>query len=530
MRRIATLVSAAVLLPAVQLLGQRSLSATVASTAPATSPPCVYNPVDFADAFLNEIAEPVTADNVEAVVAWEMAEGGNWENTAKFNPLDTTYQYDGSTYFNGTYPVSQPPDVQAFKNWDDGVYATALTLTENFSYAGDYGYGAILSALQAGNDAENVANAVDNSQWGTTNSTAYLGVTYNPPTPSWESPCIGTPSVFVDPGNGLTNYWYTSGSWYSAPVAASGVDSAPAVLNQTNGAPTVFVEGTGNSLMNYWYIPSDGGWGAATIAGSGAAFSAPGALTQPDGTPSVFVEGPSNSLLNYWYIPAQGIWGVATVAGPGSVFSTPAVVAQQNGAPSLFVEGPDGSVLNYWYVASSGTWARNVVAPSGTVAGGPSATLQPANGAPTVFVEGAGGSVLNYWYVPSPGVWGAATVVGGSSTISTPAVVLQSSGAPSIFVQAPAGALINYWYIPSLGTWGSGTVAGFGSAESAPAVVSQPDGAPSVFVEGGGGSLMNYWYIPQDGEWGVATVSGPKSTSTSAGILSSANLETSSSS
>ncbi|HMK62702.1 MAG TPA: hypothetical protein VK386_03700 [Acidimicrobiales bacterium] len=500
-----------------------------AQTAPGTVPPCVYNPVDFAHAFLDEISEPATADNVEAIVAWEMAEGGNWENTAKFNPLDTTWAYDGSTYFNGSYPASDPPDVQAFKDWDDGVYATALTLTEDFSYAGDYGYGAILSALQAGDDATAVTDAVDDSAWGTSNATAFLGNSYNPPAPPWESPCIGTPTLFVDPGSALDTYWYTSGSWYSAAVAASGVTSAPAALNQTDGAPSVFAEGTGNSLMNYWYVPSSGGWGAATVAGDGSTFSAPGALTQPDGTPSVFVQGPSNSLLNYWYIPSQGSWGVGTVAGPGSAFSAPAVVTQQDGAPSVLVEGPGGSLVNYWYDASSAAWESHLVASPGAIDGAPAATVQSANGAPTVFVEGAGGSIMNYWYIPSQGIWGAATVVGPGSTVSTPAVMLQAGGAPTIFVETPGNALLNYWYIPAQGDWGSGTVAGQGAAQSGPAVVPQSNGAPSVIVEGGGGSVMNYWYIPQGGYWGLGTVAGPNSTSTSAGVLSSANLETDSS-
>lgn len=529
-RRIAGLVVLGTLMPAVQLLGQSPVTAQVAATAPGTSPACVYTPVDFAHAFLSEIPEPQTADNVEAIVAWEMAEGGNWENTAKFNPLDTTYQYDGSTYFKGTYPSTDPPDVQAFKDWDDGVYATTLTLTENFSYAGNFGYGVILSALQAGDNPAAVTNAVDDSEWGTTNATAYLGDPYSPTPPSWESPCVGTPSIFVDPGNSLTNYWYTSGSWFTATVAASGVASAPTVLNQTNGAPTVFVMGTGNTLMNYWYVLTPGGWGAATVAGAGTDFSMPAALDQPDGSPSVFVQGPGNSLLNFWYIPAQGAWGEGTVAGPGSTFSGPAVVAQGDGSPSVFVEGPGGTLVNYWYVGSSGTWSTHVVAGPGSISSAPSALDEPSTLAPTVFAEGPGGTVMNYWYIPSPGIWGAATVAGPSTAVSTPAVMLQPGGPPSIFVQTPGDALLNYWYIPAQGTWGTGTVAGHGAAMSAPAVVCQADGAPSVFVEAPGGAELNYWYIPAQGTWGEGTVAGANSASTPAAVLASANMESASAS
>ena len=43
---------------------------------------------------------PVTADNVAAITAWEMAEGGHWYNTAYYNPLNTTQSMPGATVFN----------------------------------------------------------------------------------------------------------------------------------------------------------------------------------------------------------------------------------------------------------------------------------------------------------------------------------------------------------------------------------------------------------------------------------------------
>jgi hypothetical protein len=525
----AALLPLVVVIPVLQLLPQAAGAATVQTPAPPTVPPCVYNTEDFAHAFLNALSSvgvPTTPDNLEAILAWEMAEGGNWENTAKFNPLDTTYQYDGSVDFE----PNPPAPVQAYKNWDDGVYATALTLTDNYNYPDSFtqstGYNAIIQALQAGNNPDDVTNAVDNSAWGTSNATTYVGQSYNPPAPSWEGPCIGTPSVFVDPSNSLMNYFYTDGTWYSSAVATSGVASQAATLTQPNGAPTVFVEGAGNALMNYWYVPASGGWGAATVAGLGWALSAPAAVNQPNGSPSVFVEGPGGSLFNYWYIPQNGAWGVATVAPPGSVTSAPAVVAQSNGAPSVFVEGPGGSLVNYWYVPGSGTWFSHVIAGPGSTGSAAGVVNQPANGAPTVFVQTPDGAVVNYWYIPNPGIWGAGTVVGAGSATGTPAVMLQPDTAPSIFVQSPGGALLNYWYIPQGGFWGAGTVAGNGSVYSAPAVVPQSNGDPSVFVAGGNGALLNYWYIPQGGFWGAGTVAPPNSTVTTAGLLPSANMET----
>src|SRR5664279_2237675 len=59
------------------------IATTPASAAiAATTPGCIASPTDFANAFLNAIPEPDTPQNVAAVVAWELAEGGNWHNAA----------------------------------------------------------------------------------------------------------------------------------------------------------------------------------------------------------------------------------------------------------------------------------------------------------------------------------------------------------------------------------------------------------------------------------------------------------------
>src|SRR5664279_6157477 len=63
------------------------MAASPASAAiTATTPGCIASPTDFANAFLNAIPEPDTPQNVAAIVAWELAEGGNWHNAARFQP------------------------------------------------------------------------------------------------------------------------------------------------------------------------------------------------------------------------------------------------------------------------------------------------------------------------------------------------------------------------------------------------------------------------------------------------------------
>ncbi len=109
--------------------------------------------VTWAQAFLKSLGMPITADNVAAIVAWEMAEGGHWYNTAYFNPLNTTQSMPGATVFNSV-------GVKAYTSWMQGLKASVITLRNGY-------YGAILDALSRGNDAQAVANAVAASPWGT---------------------------------------------------------------------------------------------------------------------------------------------------------------------------------------------------------------------------------------------------------------------------------------------------------------------------------------------------------------------------
>jgi hypothetical protein len=109
--------------------------------------------VTWAQAFLKSLGVPLTADNVAAVVAWEMAEGGHWYNTAYYNPLNTTQSMPGATVFNSV-------GVKAYTSWAQGLKASVITMRNGY-------YGGILDALRRGNDAQAVANAVAASPWGT---------------------------------------------------------------------------------------------------------------------------------------------------------------------------------------------------------------------------------------------------------------------------------------------------------------------------------------------------------------------------
>lgn len=93
-----------------------------------------------------------TRGAVRGLVGWAHAEGGNWNNDASFNPLNTTLNAPGARSINGV-------GVKAYRSWDEGLGATIKTLKNGH-------YGGILQALKTG-DAGALANAVGNSPWGT---------------------------------------------------------------------------------------------------------------------------------------------------------------------------------------------------------------------------------------------------------------------------------------------------------------------------------------------------------------------------
>ena len=100
---------------------------------------------DFAAAVIKGLGGTPTPQSISNMLMWEGKEGGNWSNTAKFNPLNTSYQEQGSTNFNTGKPGS---GVQAYLSWQQGVDATIKTLTG--AHAADRGYTNIVKSLTSG--------------------------------------------------------------------------------------------------------------------------------------------------------------------------------------------------------------------------------------------------------------------------------------------------------------------------------------------------------------------------------------------
>ena len=119
-------------------------------TTPGTLNRAGVDPVQWAKDFLTKLGAPVTASNVQAIAAWEQAEG----TKAAYNPLATTQGgYTGETQFNRV-------GVKNFATYQDGIEANVKVITNGL-------YGNILAALQQGTSAMAVAQAVASSPWGT---------------------------------------------------------------------------------------------------------------------------------------------------------------------------------------------------------------------------------------------------------------------------------------------------------------------------------------------------------------------------
>ncbi|MFD9053289.1 hypothetical protein [Streptomyces zaomyceticus] len=137
-----------------------------------------YTPTTWAQKVLALLGVPVSDANVKAMVAWQKAEGGHWNNPDKYNPLNTTQSMPGAVATNSH-------GVKAYTSWDQGLTATVKTLTNGL-------YGGILDALRRGDSAESVVGAVTRSPWGT-KTISLDGSTYNPKDIPGVTPALDVP-------------------------------------------------------------------------------------------------------------------------------------------------------------------------------------------------------------------------------------------------------------------------------------------------------------------------------------------------
>ena len=77
----------------------------------------------FAQALLGALGEPISPNNVEALIAAQCIEAGWMHNAARFNPLNTTLVTPGSYT-----ALVTPAHIQGYGSWAEGLEATAATL------------------------------------------------------------------------------------------------------------------------------------------------------------------------------------------------------------------------------------------------------------------------------------------------------------------------------------------------------------------------------------------------------------------
>src|SRR5262245_321895 len=113
----------------------------------------IKSPEDWARAQLTDLGVPISRGAMQIMVGWAKAEGGNWNNDARFNPLNTTQSMPGAGN-TGTQG-----NIKQYRDWTQGIRATTKTLTNGR-------YGGILNALKQGNVNGGIA-AIGASPWGT---------------------------------------------------------------------------------------------------------------------------------------------------------------------------------------------------------------------------------------------------------------------------------------------------------------------------------------------------------------------------
>ena len=324
----------------------------------------------------------------------------------------------------------------------------------------------------------------------------------------------GSPSIFVEEtGGSLFNYWYVNGVWDAAEIVSSGVWSYPTAVLQPDGSPSVFFIGSGGSLWNYSYV--NGTWPSTDIAtsdvtsiGQSGLYGAPDVIIQ-GGEPTVFVAGTGNTNVGS---NVAGIWEY-TESSSGTWSSNEIVAASSNVGlgmgPAIVVTAPNSAGTASLFVNQGGAlweyqapdWTGSQVIPGGSVE---VVTLQP-DGYPSIFTQNLQGSgtstqslLRNYWY--ANGAWDTADL--SAPYINDLAVTLQPDGSPSVFALGN-DALWNTWY--ANGPWDNAEITTESMSTSYPlSVTVQPDGSPSVFAVDANGGLVNYWYV--DGVWDAGTV------------------------
>jgi len=145
-------------------------AAAVAAAARGGTPGIILGTGDkkeWATKLLTGLGAAATPEAIAAITTWMAHEGGHWNNSAHYNPLNTILDMSGNESMNSV-------GVKRYKSWEEGLQATINTLTGKSADA--RGYTAIVNALKGGNTSS-ILSAVSNSAWvtGKTGQNSYKG-------------------------------------------------------------------------------------------------------------------------------------------------------------------------------------------------------------------------------------------------------------------------------------------------------------------------------------------------------------------
>lgn len=116
----------------------------------------------WARTILGAIGAPQNEVTTSAMLTWMRHEGGHWNNSAKYNPLNTTKVMDGNDKSINSHGV------KAYSSWQEGIDATLATIRKDA-----YGYPKIIKQFQQGESEKSIYGAIHSSDWGTKNLPGY---------------------------------------------------------------------------------------------------------------------------------------------------------------------------------------------------------------------------------------------------------------------------------------------------------------------------------------------------------------------
>jgi hypothetical protein len=112
-----------------------------------------HEQAEFAEKVLGGLGIPFNTTSMTKFMAWEQQEGGNWSNSAKYNPLNTTLALPGAGN------TGSQGNIKVYTSWQQGVEATVKTL-------GGSAYAGIRANLAGSGDLASFETAVNASPWG----------------------------------------------------------------------------------------------------------------------------------------------------------------------------------------------------------------------------------------------------------------------------------------------------------------------------------------------------------------------------